>query len=269
MFLGQGPLAERACAGLLELPEDAGLRVPIACSNAGGQGTWWGSAKVAELADRHGVQFISNARRNDALLARIAAECSINCLISVGHPWILSDLVLQSIDGGAAFNLHNGPLPRYGGFNAVSHAILEGTARFGPTLHWMRPMPDAGPIAFQETFEIPQDATARSLYSLTFQVGQQLFVRLVNHLVDGRLPPRVPMTGPPRIYPRHALSEQREIAGSANDVEFDRKSRAFWFPPFEPAFYRCNGKKYYVAPAQAMTDIGAADWAAVTRSAGE
>ena len=260
MFLGQGPLAEVAYARLLDLPEEAGLRVPVACSNPDGQGTWWGTAQIRELAGRHGVRFISNARRNDSLLARAAAELSINCLISVGHPWVLPGQVLQSIHGRAAFNLHNGPLPRFGGFNAASHALLEGAARFGPTLHWMEPVPDAGSIAFQETFEIPWDATARSLHDLTFQAGQRLFACLVGHLVEGRLPPRIPMTGPPAIYPRRALSEHREIPGTAHDVEVDRKSRAFWFPPFEPAFYRRDGKKYYVVPASAMSDIAAAHW---------
>lgn len=260
MFLGQGPLAELAYAQLLGLPEKAGLRVPVACSNADGHGTWWGTAEIRELADRHGARFVPNARKNDSLLARIAAESSINCLISVGHPWILSAHVLRSIDGETAFNLHNGLLPRFGGFNATSHAILEGAACFGSALHWMEPEPDAGPIAFQETFEIPGDATARSLHDLTFRAAQRLFTRLLDHLVAGRLPPRVPMTGPPTIYPPHALSEHREIADSANDVEVDRKSRAFWFPPFEPAFYRRNGKKYYVVPAPAMSDIAAAHW---------
>jgi methionyl-tRNA formyltransferase len=260
MFLGQGPLAELACALLLNLPEKAGLRVSIACSNPDGKDTWWGTAQIRELAGRHGVRFISNGQRNHSLLARSAAESSINCLISVGHPWILSELVLRSVNGPAAFNLHNGPLPRFGGFNAASHAILEGAACFGPTLHWMVPVPDAGPIAFQETFEIPRDVTARSLHDLTFRAGQRLFALLVDHLVEGRLPPRVPMMGSPTIYPRRALSEHREIANTASDVEVDRKSRAFWFPPFEPAFYRRSGKKYYVVPAQAISDIATAHW---------
>ena len=255
MFLGQGPLAELAFARLLELPDRANIRVPVAGSNPCAEHTWWGTARIRELASRHSTRFISNAERNERLLAASAAECAINLVISIGHPWILSEGLLSAMDLEAAVNLHNGPLPRFGGFNTGSHAILEGVTEFGPTLHWMEPTPDAGPIGFHLSFEIPQDTTARTLHDLTMQAGQHLFNRLLDGLLQGQLPPRLPMPGPPNIYPRHALSEHREIAEISNDLEVDRKSRAFWFPPFEPAFYRSNGKKYYVVPSQAISDI--------------
>jgi hypothetical protein len=63
------------------------------------------------------------------------------------------------------------------------------------------------------------------------------------------------MLSPPFIYPRNALSEHREILNTADEVEVDRKSRAFWFPPFEPAFYRTVGKKYYVVPLRGFSDV--------------
>jgi methionyl-tRNA formyltransferase len=258
MFLGQGPLAELAYSQLVQLAEGTSLCVPVACSNPCSEGTWWGTAGIRELVSEDSTQFISNAQRNDSQLIRSVTEHSINCLISVGHPWILPERLLRSIDGTTAFNLHNGPLPRFGGFNTGSHAILEGVTRFGATLHWMELLPDAGPIAFEEGFEIPRDATARALHKLTLRTGERLFTRLADCLVQGRLPPRLPMNGKPVIYPRLALSEHREINDISNDVELDRKSRAFWFPPFEPAFYRSNGKKYYVVPSQGMPDIAMA-----------
>lgn len=255
IFLGQGPLAEWAYSKLLETADGARLRVPIACSNLTTEATWWGTARIRDLASEHSTRFISNVQRNDSLLIQSVTEHSINCLISVGHPWVLPEVLLRSIDGTAAFNLHNGPLPRFGGFNTGSHAILEGVTQFGATLHWMEPMPDAGPIAFEEEFEIPRDTTAKNLHTLTLRAGERLFGRLMQCLLQGGLPPRVPMNGRPVIYPRHALSEHREIIDITNEVEVDRKSRAFWFPPFEPAFYRFNEKKYYVVPSGGMSEI--------------
>lgn len=263
MFLGQGPLAERALARLLDLPEEADLAVSVVCSNPNGHGTWWGTARICDMARRHGLRFVPNTKRNDALLARSGAELSINCLISVGHPWILPEPLLRPGGGGAAFNLHNGPLPEFGGFNAASHAILEGASWFGPTLHWMEPAADAGPVAFRANFEVPRDATARSLHDLTCQTSEALFAHLVDHLVERRLPPRVPLAGPPRLYSRRSLSEHREIVDISNEVEVDRKSRAFWFPPFEPAFCCPNGKKYYILPAAAISDIATTSWTPV------
>lgn len=265
MFLGQGPLGEFAFARLLDVA-GPDLRVLAACSNPCSEGTWWGTARIRELASAYSTRFISNAQRNDRLLARSAAECSINCLISVGHPWILPEWLLGAIDRRAAFNLHKGPLPRFGGFNGGSHAILEGATQFGVTLHWMDPMPDAGAIAFEEWFEIPRDATALAVHHSTLQAGQRLFTRLVSSLLQGRLPPRAPMVGPPTIYPRRALSEHREILDTSNHIEVDRKSRAFWFPPFEPAFFRSKEKKYYVVPPRGVSDIAMAHQVAIHRS---
>jgi methionyl-tRNA formyltransferase len=259
MFLGQGPLAELGYERLLAAQADS-CRVVVACSNPSPEGTWWGTARINELASISLTPFISNAQRNDSLLAESALAWSVNCLISVGHPWVLPERLLDTAD--AALNLHNAPLPRFGGFNTGSHAILEGSTDFGATLHWMEPTPDAGPIAFEERFEIPGDATARSLHTLTLEAGRRLFTRLHECLLEGRLPPRVPMTGQPTIYGRQTLSEHREIADLSDDDEVDRKSRAFWFPPFEPAFYRSKGKKYYVVPPQGMSDLSMVQWAA-------
>jgi methionyl-tRNA formyltransferase len=257
MFLGQGPLAEFAYARLLEAAEEADLRVLVACSNVAAESTWWGTAGISELASRHATTFVSNEHRNESALVDSAADSCINCIISVGHPWILPARLLRSTAGVVAFNLHNGPLPRFGGFNTGSHAILEGVTHFGATLHWMDPVPDGGPIACEEGFEIPPDATAKALHSLTLTAGQHLFIRLVDFLSKGQLPPHVAMGGPPRIYPRNALAAHREIRDVCDAVEVDRKSRAFWFPPFEPAFYCVNDKKFYVVPEFGLEDITA------------
>jgi methionyl-tRNA formyltransferase len=255
MFLGHGPLAEFAYRTLLDASDAADLCVPVVCSNQRAEDTWWGTAGIRETASGNSAHFVVNTERNDDELAQSADELSVNCLISVGHPWVLREDLLRSVSDGAAFNLHNAPLPRFGGFNTASHAILEGVTHFGATLHWMEPAADVGPIAFEENFEIPRDSTAKSLHGLTLAAGRRLFMQLVECLVVGKLPPRVPMTGPTKIYPRRALSEHREITDVADHDEVDRKSRAFWFPPFEPAFYLCGSKKFYVVPQEAISDI--------------
>lgn len=257
LFLGQGPLAERAYARLIGLGEDADARVVAACSNERGEGTWWGTAAVRELAAALSTPFVPNATRNDAALFDLATSQHVNCLVSVGHPWVLPGRLLEAVATGAAYNLHKAPLPRFGGFHGCSHAILEGATHFGATLHWMDPDPDAGPIAFAEHFEIAPDATALSIHDRAEQAGERLFGCLLECLAEGRLPPRVPMASRPRVYPRAALSAQREIADPADPAEVDRKARALWFPPFEPAFYRALGRTYYVVPPEGLPAVGA------------
>jgi hypothetical protein len=53
------------------------------------------------------------------------------------------------------------------------------------------------------------------------------------------------MKGKGRFYSRHSIDTLREIKGLH---ELDVKSRAFFIPPFEPAFVLMNGRKVYVLP---------------------
>jgi methionyl-tRNA formyltransferase len=245
LFMGQAPLGEAAYREL-KVAGSAALCLVAVSSNAVASGKWWNRADIFQDASSH-VAFVSNETRNEQELERVIRRCDVNCIISVQHPWVLPASILRLVDY-RAFNLHNGLLPDYGGFNAVSHAILDGATRFGSTLHWMVESPDSGRIAFVEDFSVPPRVTATQLYAMTVEAGLRAFHRLLDTLATGDLPPRLPMATP-RLHARHDLEKNRQIADPSDDDELDRKARAFWFPPFEPAYILTRlGIKYYVSP---------------------
>lgn len=250
LFLGQKPLGER-CFDILREAGPEAVQVCGVVSNAE-TGVWWGTKRVHEIATAEGIPFVSNDERNtEAILDLVRAE-RVDTLLSVQHAWILPSSVLQAVDQ-RALNLHMARLPDYKGYNTFSHAILNGDSTYTSTIHWMVEEVDAGGIAFEETFDIAPEETARSLYEKATEAGLRAFRRLVEHLAEGAPIPSAPRPGPGTFYARESLEGLREIADPGNPDEVQRKARAFWFPPFEPAYINAGGHRYHVLPPGAST----------------
>ncbi len=247
VFLGQKPIGERcfarlrACAGR--------IRLVGAVSNIGSDApyNWWKSDAIHRACMRDGIPFVSNERRNEEALAELIGAHGANAIISVQHPWILSAAILKLV-GFRAFNLHNAKLPDYRGYNSISHAILNGDQTYTSTIHWMAETVDTGDIAFEETVAIESDDTARSLYDRACAAGERGFERLIDHLQRGADIPRVPIAGEGRFFGRRSLDALREVVDPGDPREVDRKTRAFHFPPFEPAYCTVDGARRYLIP---------------------
>lgn len=191
--------------------------------------------------------FISNAERHEAVIRRRIRSDRMNLLISVQHPWIVSKHVLEAVRY-QAFNLHNAKLPMYKGYNSISHAILNGDRSYTTTIHWMAPKVDSGDIAYEEELPITRQDTSLSLYRKTVGAAVRNFRRLIHDLSHGYPVPRLPVAGTGRFYKRSAIAALRKIRSLRNDTEVDRKSRAFYFPPHEPAYIEVSGKRLYISP---------------------
>lgn len=246
LFLGQKWLGER-CFDLLLGAPGAACAVVAAVSNATPE-VWWRSQRIVERCHREGIPFLGNATRQHEAIGRLVIELGVDTILCVQHPWILPPEILSRV-GFQAFNLHNAPLPRYKGHNACNHAILNGERAYASTVHWMTEEVDSGPIAFEEPLEIAPDETARSLYEKALHGGEGVFRRLLDHLLGGTPIPRRPMVGDGVFYPRRSLDAVREIADLADPATVDRRVRALFFPPFEPAYVRRAGRKQYLLPA--------------------
>ncbi len=244
IFLGQKTVGERC---LRVLSEASGALDIVGVASNTDTSVWWGSAGVFDFATQEGVPFIANDERREAELLALIADQSATAVISVQHPWILSASVLDAVDR-RAWNLHNAKLPDYQGYNAANHAILNGDNAFTSTVHWMTPEADAGEVAFTETFPLTGRETAASLYDKAIEAGVAAFRRLVECLRTGEPVPREPLRGQVRFYARTSTDALRRIDNPADPDELDRKARAFWFPPFEPAFIEARGRRFHVAP---------------------
>lgn len=250
LFLGQKPIGTRAFHRLIERQCEA-LRIAGAVSNCGLR-NWWQDNEIYRWCEQHGVPVIANERRNEAAIRALVEEQRINCLISVQHGWILPGELIAAVDG-CAFNLHLAKLPEYKGWHAFTHALLNGDRQYGVSLHWMVAELDSGDIAFADELPIEPDDSAKSLYARAEELGLGLLERLIDCLAAGNLPPHLKPDGDPRFYGRALIDELREVRDPNDREEIDRKARALWFPPFEPAFIRCSGRKVYLVPESAQT----------------
>lgn len=264
LYLGQKPIGTRAFHRLIGRQCD-GLRVVGAVTNSG-LGNWWQDNSIYRWCERHGLPVIANERRNDEAIAALIEEARVNCLISVQHGWVLPAEMIAAV-GGCAFNLHLAKLPEYKGWHAFTHALLNGEKRYGLSLHWMVAELDSGEIAFADELAIEADDSAASLYRRAEAPGLALVERLIDCLAAGGLPPRLKLHGAHRYYARTLIDAAREVQDPSDREEVERKARALWFPPFEPAFIRCAGRKIYLVPENAQPAMEAAAAAARDREA--
>lgn len=250
LFLGQKPVAEEAWELLMRGDGD-GYRVVAACSNQRADAVWWQSNRIYE--SRGAVAFVDNTERNEERLLAAVREHGVDTIVCMQHSWILSGEVLAAVNYNA-LNFHNAKLPAYRGYNAVNHAVLNRDERFTCTLHWMTEEVDRGEIALEAAFDITHEDTALSLYAKSHVASLRLFDRLLSYLRGPGPVPRRPMEAGGRFYSRKSIEPLREIKDLSGD-EADLKARAFFFPPFEPAYLRRGERKLYVLP-QSFTGAG-------------
>jgi methionyl-tRNA formyltransferase len=242
LFLGEKEIGEKAFDLLLD-GHGKFYTINVVVSNKSPD-VWWESNNIY-MASLDRFLFIPNDKKREKEIIRAIKKHSIDLIISVQHPWILSRSVLQSVDY-QTLNLHNAKLPEYKGNNAVNHAILNGDSTYTSTVHWMTEKVDSGEIAIEETFKLDSEITAKELYNCAISAGLKAFQKLINYLKEGDEIPKKPMKGISRYYSRDSIGKLRRIENINDPIEVDRKSRAFFFPPFEPAFYENDKKKVYI-----------------------
>lgn len=168
----------------------------------------------------------------------------IDAIISVQHPWILSDKIIKAVDS-LAFNLHNAKLPDYKGHNSISHAILNNEKFYTTTIHWLISHVDMGDIIFENVIPINTDETAYSLYLRTLQPAYDNFEKLIHCLDLGLKLPAIKIKEKGKFYKKNEIYALKEIKNFTNWDEIIKKYRAFYFYPHEPAFMKLGDKKIY------------------------
>jgi methionyl-tRNA formyltransferase len=245
LYLGQKWLGEK-CFDLLNGLQKDLLQICGVTSNAD-EKMWWRSNRIFQKCKSNGIPFIANNKRNNDAIKKMVIDCNVNTILCVQHPWILPEETLSLVNY-RVFNLHNAKLPDYKGHNTCNHAILNRERYYTSTIHWMVADVDTGPIAFEETIEIDPNDTARSLYERAIGSGVNIFEKLIEHLILEKPIPRKPITGEGFYFSRNSLDTLREVKNVCDLEEVDRKVKALYFPPFEPAYYLLEGEKYYLVP---------------------
>ena len=192
------------------------------------------------------IKFISNAKRQTDLLLQAIKENSIDVLISVQHTWILPKSVLNAVDF-KAFNLHNAKIPKYKGYNLISHAMINGEDESFSTIHWMDVEVDSGDIIIEEKTKIYKNDTALSLYKKTIGASTEAFRKLLRFIIHNKIP-RKNITQEGHFYGKNDLDSLKFLQLNDHPDRISRIVRASYFPPFEPAYIKIGSYKYYILP---------------------
>ena len=251
LFLGSGAIAEQCLLLLLDRFRHShslvGLVAPAAL-------LWYLSPMDTQAEHTAVLEIDANDRREPELLEMISTVRP-DVLVSVQYPWILSGDVLRWM-GGRVANLHNARLPDYRGHHAISHEILNGECRHTVTLHWMAEEVDRGLEIDTESRPIHPEDTAYSIWRRSVDACVTLFGRFLED-TRAAIPTVVgrPIPAGGRFFSRQGIQAAKRIPNGATPADIDRISRAFCFPPHEPAFIEYEGRKLYVLPFQYRYEI--------------
>ena len=245
LFLGQKHIGQ-FCFDWLVQQQSEHMQVVGTVSNVD-TNNWWKDNAIYRAAMQCGLPFLDNSKRNTDGIMKMISDLQVNCLISVNHGWIITGEILSAVNG-MAFNLHLAKLPRYKGWNAFSHAILNQDMEFSVSLHWMVAALDSGDMAYEATLPILANDTAINLYRRAEAAGIEQFKLLVADLAAGHQPPRRPLTGEGKVYSRRSLDAFREVTDFSDPDEVERRTRALFFPPYEPVYIQSDSRKIYLIP---------------------
>ena len=203
---------------------------------------WWKGRLIKNICEENDIPVFSSD--NDSILGYLKETFPKPDLsISVLNNIFVSKEFLTWANFNS-INIHGAPLPKYQGNNCTHFAILNEEKEFGVTAYRTSSEVDCGDILQKEIFEIKNGLTNYDLYQLTLKATEVL----INKIIQKNF-----------IFKKYEKFERkksifykemgvREITNETSWKDIDKISRAFYFPPFEPAYFIKDNQKVYVLP---------------------
>ena len=189
--------------------------------------------------------FIGCKSENELQLINLIKRTKPSYLLSIQYPWILPSKILKLVDG-KVLNLHNAKLPNYRGHNTISHEILNQEKLHTTSLHWVTEEVDRGSIVLESHMKISSSDTAFSLHKKSIHSAVILLNEFFTNLAFTKsLPFGIPIKGKGVYYSKN-IQNKKMIPDGSSVSDIYRYSRAFHYPPHEPAFFMHGEKKIYV-----------------------
>jgi len=209
---------------------------------------------TADLAREHGIPVLEF---NDTMRRLDTGDLPVDIAFSMLYWRRLKGAFLTAPRHGV-INFHPAPLPEYRGVGGYNLAILEGLDRWAASAHFIDADIDTGPIIDVLDFPIdPVRETARSLEATSQGRLLELFDRVwAQCKSDVAGLTRLPNEGG-RQLSRNQLEAMKRINPTIDDVE--RKTRAFWFPPYDGAWLEINGARYTLVNHSILEDLADPD----------
>jgi len=199
-------------------------------------------ASVRDLADRHGIPYLTSDINEPANRERVRAIAP-DFIFSFYYRNMIKPAVLE-IPKLGALNLHGSYLPRYRGRVPVNWAVINGESETGATLHYMVEKPDAGDIVDQEKVPISFTDTAFDVFNKLTDAAVAVIARAWPLLREGRAG-RIPMDLAAGSYFGGRKPTDGRIDWAKSAVEIYNLIRGVTHP-YPGAFAFLDGKKVII-----------------------
>ncbi|HEY7583806.1 MAG TPA: phosphoribosylglycinamide formyltransferase [Acidimicrobiia bacterium] len=121
-----------------------------------------------------------------ASILDLARSHGVETLVLAGFMRILGPAAPRTMPNRIV-NIHPSLLPAFPGRDAVSQALAAGVKITGVTVHFVDEFVDHGPIIAQHAVPVLTDDTPESLHARIQKEEHQLYPRVVEALLEGRL----------------------------------------------------------------------------------
>lgn len=213
-----------------------------------GQAPWLPGPSLYEVASALGIRTVTHQDNLETTSADLVISYMYRSLVKSS----------TANRGKFAINFHAGPLPEFGGWAFYNLAILEESTEYGCSCHIMDESFDTGPLVKVIRFKIDSSIeTALSLEKKTQKKMVRLFEQIITDFElenNFKLSPQSP--DQIRYLNKRDFENLKRIPEDANKVEIDRIARAFWYPPYELAYFETsNGTRVEAIPEIAKNEL--------------
>ncbi len=143
-------------------------------------------SQTEKFFKKENIQCLTTENINSAEIIETLKEFSPDYIFSANNFQIIRDELLK-VPSYGFLNFHNAPLPKYGGLNACSWAIVNGEKEHGITWHFVDLGVDTGDIVAQKKFPIKENETAIQLIMRCIDEGVNVFRELLPKILSDNL----------------------------------------------------------------------------------
>jgi methionyl-tRNA formyltransferase len=210
---------------------------------------------VQAYATKENLAFIESEKINAPAVVEALQAAAPDVILNINSFQIIRPAILD-IPREGVINFHNGPLPKYGGVNVCSWAIINGETRHGVSWHYVDQGIDTGSIVAQRMFDLSPAETAVSLIMKCISEGTALFRDWLPRLVDGGLVGQKQDASKATYFSRKDLPNGGMLNFAWGFAEFDRFVRGLSFHPIPNTFLhagaRFGGRRLFVQSVQRL-----------------
>jgi methionyl-tRNA formyltransferase len=229
VVIGNGKMAVDCLKIMKTAPE---TEISLAITEPGGTA---GRNVVINHCEKNGIPCVEAATLNADDVVAALSEIGPDIIFSINSYRIIKRRIL-SIPKEGVINFHNGPLPRYGGVNVCSWAIINGETQHGVTWHYLDEGIDTGDIIAQQRVEITQDETAISLIMKCINAGIACFREVLPRVIEGGAPRQEQDPSKATYFSRKDVPNGGSVSFAWSYPVLDRFIRGLSFHPMPNNF---------------------------------